>query len=338
MLKLLRFDSKDIGIDLGTSSILVSIKGKGIVLREDSVISLLKKDGEVVAIGAEAREMLGKNHDKIEVIKPMKDGVIADFIAVEKLLKAIMKKVYSRYHIKKPKVVVGIPSGITEVEQRAVEEVILQCGAKQVYLIEEPMAAAIGSGIDVSEPTGNIIVDIGAGTTEVAVISLGGIVASGSIKVAGDELDEDIINYVKREFNVLIGEKTAENIKLNIGTANPLEEVDNIIVKGRDLGTGLPRTIKVTAEQVYQAIQESVLEIIECVKSTLEKTPPEIASDLAEKGIWLAGGGALIKNLDELLSYKTKMPVYVTEHPLECVARGTEKSLYNLDKLKNSTK
>ena len=340
MFNLLSFDSKDIGIDLGTSSIIISLKGKGIVLKEDSIIAISKDTKEVIAIGAEAKEMLGKNPEEIEVIKPMKDGVIADLVAGEKLLRTILKKVYTRHNVKKPKVVVGIPSGITEVEQRAVEEVIIQCGAKEVYFIEEPMAAAIGSGIEVSEPTGNIIVDIGAGTTEVAVISLGGIVASGSIKVAGDELDENIINYVKRECNVLIGPQTAENIKLHIGSANPESEVEkgNILVKGRDLGTGLPKSITLDTEQVYQAIQESILEIIECVKSTIEKTPPEIASDLAEKGIWLAGGGALIKGLDELLKYKTGMPVYIADNPLECVARGTEKSLNNLSKLKNNPK
>lgn len=337
---MLSFDSKDIGIDLGTSSIIVSLKGKGIVLKEDSIIAILRDTKEVIAIGSEAKEMLGKNPEEIEVIKPMKDGVIADLVAGEKLLKTIMKKVYTRHNIKKPKVVVGIPSGITEVEQRAVEEVIMQCGAKEVYFIEEPMVAAIGSGIDVSEATGNIIVDIGAGTTEVAVISLGGIVTSSSIKVAGDELDENIINYVKREFNVLIGPQTAENIKLHIGSANPEAEaeIENILVKGRDLGTGLPKSITLNTEQVYQAIQESIIEIIDCVKSTLEKTPPEIASDLAEKGIWLSGGGALIKNLGELLKYKTGMSVYITDNPLECVARGTEKSLHNLDKLKNNSK
>lgn len=333
-----KMESKDIGIDLGTSSILVSIKGKGIVLREDAVIALSRDRKEIIAIGQEAKEMIGKNPETIEVIKPMKDGVIADFVAVEKLLKTIIHKVYSRHNIRKPKVVVGIPSGITEVEQRAVEEVILQCGAKEVYLIAEPMAAAIGSGLDVAEPSGNIIVDIGAGTTEVAIISLGGIVASGSIKVAGDELDENIINYIKREFNVLIGPKTAERIKLDIASANPLKDIENISVTGRDLGSGLPRTIRVDAEQVYKAIQEPILEIIECVKSTLEKTPPEISSDLAEKGIYLAGGGALIKNLDELLRYKTQMPVYISENPLECVVRGTERALYNLDKLKSNSK
>ena len=335
---MLSLDNKDIGIDLGTSSVLVSIKGKGIILKEDTIIAISKTSKEVIAIGAEAKEMLGKNPSDIDVIKPMKDGVIADFIAIELFLKTIMKKVYSRYRIKKPKVVVGIPSGITEVEQRAVQEVIIQCGAREVYFIEEPMAAAIGSGIDVSEPTGNIIVDIGAGTTEVAIISLGGIVASSSIKIAGDELDENIINYIKREFNVLSGPQTAENIKLHIGSANPESEEEKIIIKGRDLVTGLPKSITINTEQVYQAIQESILEIIDCVKSTLEKTPPEIASDLAEKGIWLSGGGALIKNLDELLKYKTGMEVFIAENPLECVAKGTEKSLHNLDKLKNNIK
>lgn len=335
---MLNFDNKDIGIDLGTSSIIISLKGKGIVLKEEAVIAISDDTKETIAIGFKAKEMLGKNPKSIKVIKPMKNGVIADFIAIEKFLKEIMKKVYTRYNIRKPKVVIGVPSGITEVEQRAVEEVILGCGAKEVYFIEEPMAAAIGSGIDVSEATGNIIVDIGAGTTEVAVISLGGIVASSSIKIAGDELDENIIDYVRKEFNMLIGPQTAEKIKLHVGSSNSESGEDNILIKGRDLSTGLPKAVVIDDGQVYNAIEESIIEIIDCIKSTLEKTPPEIASDLAEKGIWLAGGGALIKNLDKLLKYKTGMSVYVAENPLECVAYGTEKYLNDIDKLKNNIK
>lgn len=251
------------------------------------------------------------------------------------MLKNLISKVCQRYNVIRPRVVVGVPSGITEVEERAVEESVLQAGAKEVYLIEEPMAAAIGANIDVAEPAGNIIVDIGGGTTEVAVISLGGIVVSNSLRVAGDEIDEDIINYIKREMNLAIGETTAEQIKIQIGCAMPLMADMSMEVRGRDLTTGLPRNIQVYSSQIQEAMAESISEIVECVKQTLEKTPPELASDIVEKGIVLAGGGALIQNLDKLLSIKTEMPVYVAENPLECVVKGTEKTIEDLEKLKS---
>lgn len=251
------------------------------------------------------------------------------------MLKNLISKVCQRYNVIRPRVVVGVPSGITEVEERAVEESVLQAGAKEVYLIEEPMAAAIGANIDVAEPAGNIIVDIGGGTTEVAVISLGGIVVSNSLRVAGDELDEDIINYIKREMNLAIGETTAEQIKIQIGCAMPLMADMAMEVRGRDLTTGLPRNIEVHSSQIQEAMAESISEIVECVKQTLEKTPPELASDIVEKGIVLAGGGALIQNLDKLLSIKTEMPVYVAENPLECVVKGTERTIEDLEKLKS---
>lgn len=328
-------NNKEIAIDLGTTSIIISVKGKGIVIREPNIISIDKETQNVLAIGNEAKAMIGKNPENIEVIQPVKNGVISDCDVLELLLKMLMKKLLNRYNIRNPKVVVGIPSGITEVEERAVQEVIIQSGAREVYFIEEPLAAAIGSGLDISVPNGNIIVDIGGGTTEVAVISLGGIVVSNSIKVAGDKLDEDIINYVKREYNVLIGKPTAERIKIEIGCALPLSKVETLDVKGRDLFTGLPRTIKLDSTQVQSAIHESIMEIVECVKSTLEKTPPELLSDLAEKGIWLTGGGALLRNFPELLSHITKLQVYVSEIALESVVNGAEKSLENISKLKN---
>lgn len=267
-------------------------------------------------------------------MRPLKDGVIADFTATQLMLKNLMGKVAKKYSIGKPRVVVGVPSGITEVEERAVEESVLQAGAKEVYLIEEPMAAAIGSGLEVGEPSGNMIVDIGGGTTEVAVISLGGIVVSHSLRVAGDELDEDIVNYVKREMNLAIGNTTAEQIKMQIGCAMPLMTEMPMEIRGRDLNDGLPKTMIITSSQIEEAMKESVYKIVDIVKITLEKTPPELASDIMEKGIVLAGGGALIKNLDKLLSSETGMPVYIAEEPLDSVVRGTGKTLEDIEKLK----
>lgn len=265
----------------------------------------------------------------------MQDGVIADFTATELMLKNIITKVSQMHNAGKPRVVVGVPSGITEVEERAVEEAVLQAGAREVYLIEEPMAAAIGANLDVAEPSGNIVVDIGGGTTEVAVISLGGVVISHSLRIAGDELDEDIVNYIKKEMNLAVGETTAEQIKIEIGCANPLMTEMSMEVRGRDLNNGLPRNIVITSTQVQQAMEPSINAIIETVKTTLERTPPELASDIMEKGIVLAGGGALIKNLDKLLSQKTGMPVYIAENPLDCVVRGTGKTLEDIEKLKH---
>lgn len=334
-MKLLGLGSKDIGIDLGTANILVTLKGKGIVLKEPSVVAIDRKTGEILATGHEAKEMLGRTPESIKAVRPMKDGVIADFTATQLMLKNIIKKVCQRYNAGRPRVVIGVPSGITEVEERAVEEAVLHAGAKEVYLIEEPMAAAIGANLDVAEPTGNIIVDIGGGTTEVAVISLGGIVVSNSLRTAGDELDQDILNYVKREMNLAIGDITAEQIKIEIGCATPLMTEASMEISGRDLTTGLPRNAIITSTQVEEAMKESIFEIVDIIKATLERTPPELASDIVEKGIVLAGGGALIKNIDKLISLKTEMPVYIAEDPLECVVKGTGKTLEDLEKLKD---
>lgn len=328
-------NSKDIGIDLGTANLLVTLKGKGIVLKEPSVVAIDKKTGGILATGYEAKEMLGRTPENILAIRPMKDGVIADFTGTQLMLKNVLNKVCQRYNIVKPRVVVGVPSGITEVEERAVEEAVLYAGAKEVYLIEEPMAAAIGADIDVAEPSGNIIVDIGGGTTEVAVISLGGIVVSNSIRVAGDELDEDIVNYVKKEMNMAIGTTTAEMIKMEIGCALPLMSDITREVKGRDLTTGLPKTMLISSSQVKTAMQESIYKIVDSVKTTLEKTPPELSSDIMVKGIVIAGGGALIKNLDKLISQVTGMPVIVADNALDCVVKGAGRTLDEIEKLRS---
>ena len=333
-MNLFNFGSKDIGIDLGTANILVTLKGKGIILNEPSVVAIDTSTRNILATGFEAKEMLGRTPEKIRAVRPMKDGVIADFTATQLMLKNIIYKICRRYSIGKPRVVVGVPSGITEVEERAVEEAILQAGAREVYLIEEPMAAAIGANMDIAEPSGNIIVDIGGGTTEVAVISLGGVVVSNSIRIAGDDLDEDIVNHIKRERNLAIGETTAEQIKKEIGCVMPLMSEASMEVRGRDLSSGLPETITVTSSEIEEAMKESISKIVDVVKLTLEKTPPELASDIMEKGIVLAGGGALIKNLDKLISEKTDMPVYVAEEPLDCVVKGTGKTLEDLERLK----
>ena len=333
-MKIFNWGSKDIGIDLGTANLLITVKGKGIVLKEPSVVAIDRKTGNILATGHEAKEMLGRTPNEIKAVRPLKDGVIADFTATQLMLKNIIEKVSKKYNIGKPRVVVGVPSGITEVEERAVEESVLQAGAKEVYLIEEPMAAAIGASLNVEEPSGSIIVDIGGGTTEVAVISLGGIVISHSLRVAGDELDEDIINYIKKELNLAIGDTTAEQIKKEIGCAMPLMTEMSMEIRGRDLTDGLPRNVTITSVQIQEAMQESISKIVDIVKQTLEKTPPELASDIIEKGIVLAGGGALIKNLDKLISAETEMPVYITEDPLDCVVRGTGKTLEELEKLK----
>ena len=332
-MKFFSWGSKDIGIDLGTANILVTLKGKGIVLKEPSVVAINRRNGNIVATGNEAKEMLGRTPEQIKAVRPMKDGVIADFTATQLMLKNIIGKVGKRYNIGRPRVVVGVPSGITEVEERAVEEAVMQAGAREVYLIEEPMAAAIGASLDVGEPSGNIIVDIGGGTTEVAVISLGGIVVSHSLRVAGDELDEEIVNYIKREMNLAVGDTTAEQIKMQLGCAMPLMTEMSMEIRGRDLTTGLPKNMTITSTQVEDAIKESITKIVEIVKLTLEKTPPELAADIMEKGIVLAGGGALIKNLDKLLSIETGMPVYVADEPLDCVVRGTGKTLEDIERL-----
>lgn len=333
-MSLFNLNKKDLGIDLGTANILVTIKGKGIVLQEPCVVAINSETREIVATGFTAKEMLGRTPKGIQAIKPLKDGVIADFTATQMMLKSIVSKICQRYSLVKPKVVVGVPSGITEVEERAVEEAILSAGAREVYTIEEPMVAAIGANLDVAEPTGNMIIDIGGGTTEVAVISLGGIVISNSSKTAGEEIDQDIINYFKRELNLAIGETTAEQIKKELACAMPLVSEQSMQVKGRDYQTGLPKEVTINSTQVEEAIKNSIKEIVDVVKQTLEKTPPELASDIVERGIILSGGGALIKNIDKLLSEKTGMPVYIVENPQECVVKGTEKTLEDLSKLK----
>ena len=333
-MKLMGLNSKDIGVDLGTANIIITIKGKGIVLNEPSVVAIDKNSGTILATGVEAKEMLGKTPNDIAAIRPLKDGVIADFTATQLMLKSMLQKVCQRYNAGRPRVVVGVPSGITEVEERAVEESVMQAGAKEVYIIEEPMAAAIGANLEVAEPNGNIIVDIGGGTTEVAVVSLGGIVTSNSLRVAGDELNEDIVNYVKREMNLAIGETTAEQVKINIGCAKPLLTEESMEIRGRHLATGLPETAIITSTQVQEAMNDSIEKIVDIIKQTLEKTPPELASDIMERGIVLTGGGALIRNFDSLLAEKTEMPVYVADHPLECVAKGAEKTLEDLEKLR----
>ena len=330
------FGSKDIGMDLGTSNILLTIKGKGIVLNEPAVVAINRQTNQIVATGHEAKEMLGRTPEQIRAVRHMKDGVIADFTAAQLMIKNIITKVCKRYNAGRPRVVVGVPSGITEVEERAVEEAVAQAGTREVYLIEEPMAAAIGAGMDVAEPTGNMIVDIGGGTTEIAVISLGGIVVSDSIKIAGDLMDEEIINYIKNNLNLAIGETTAEQVKLELGCAIPLVTQKTMEIRGRELTTGLPENKIVTSEQIQEAMQSSIEKIIDLVKSTLEKTPPELASDIVERGIVLTGGGALIKGIDTLIAQKIDIPVYIAERPLDCVANGTGKTIEDMDKLRTA--
>ncbi|HBS60290.1 MAG TPA: rod shape-determining protein, partial [Firmicutes bacterium] len=312
---------------------LVHVKGKGIVLREPSVVAIQRDTGTVLAVGEEAKQMIGRTPGNITAIRPMKDGVIADFDVTQSMLKYFIDKAMGKRSFVRPRVVVAVPSGVTEVEKRAVTDATTQAGAREAYLIEEPMAAAIGAGLPVHEPTGNMVVDIGGGTTEVAVISLGGIVTSRSIRVGGDEMDESIVQYVKRTYNLMIGERTAEEIKITIGSALLLEETE-MDIRGRDLVTGLPKTLTITAEEVQKALAEPVASIIEAVKVTLEKTPPELAADIMDRGIVMTGGGSLLRGLDKLLNQETGMPVHLAEEPLSCVALGTGKALESIDVLK----
>ena len=328
------FNSKDIGMDLGTANILIALKGKGIVLREPSVVALDRVTGEIVATGKEARDMLGRTPENIKAVRPMQDGVIADFTATGLMLKNMLKKVCQKYNAGKPRVVVGVPSGITEVEKRAIEEAFLQANAKEVYLIQEPMAAAIGAGLNVKEPVGNMIIDIGGGTTEVAVISLGGVVASTSIRVAGNEIDESIVEYLKKKKGIAIGLSAAEGLKIELGCALPLVSEMTKEIRGRDLETGLPKNVLVSSKDIEEAMKKPINEIIEAIISTLSVTPPELASDIIQNGIYLAGGGAQIRNLDILISQKTGVQTYVADTPLECVAIGAGKVLENIDNLK----
>ncbi len=332
---MLGFFAKDIGIDLGTANTLVHLKGKGIIIREPSVVAIDKYTGQVVAVGTEAKEMLGRTPENLNAIRPLKDGVIADFTATKMMLKHLVGKACQRYVIAKPRVVVCVPSGVTEVEERAVEEATVDAGAREAYLMEEPMAAAIGAGLKIGEPTGTMIVDIGGGTSEISVISLGGVVTSKSLRIAGDELNEAITNYVRREFNVAIGETTAEEIKMTIGSAYPSMTTEEMDIKGRDLQTGLPRTITVNSTQIEEAMKEVIMQIVDGIKMTLEKTPPELAADIMINGITLSGGGALIKNIDRLIALETGISVNIAESPLDCVVKGAGKVLEDLDSLKN---
>ena len=334
--KFLNYFSTDIGIDLGTANTLVYVRDRGIVLREPSVVAIKTGTSQVVAVGEEAKRMLGRTPGNITAIRPMKDGVIADFDITEAMLRYFISKVHnSRFGIK-PRVVVAVPSGITEVERRAVKESATHAGARDVRLIPEPMAAAIGVGLPVQEPAGNMIVDIGGGTTEVAIISLAGIVLSRSVRVAGDELDEAIIQYMKRAYNLDIGPRMAEDIKVNVGSAYPLEQELTMEAKGRDLVAGLPKTLTVTSAEIREALQEPISTIVESIRVTLERCPPELSADLVERGIVLAGGGALIRGLDKLLAEETGLPVHVADDPLSAVAMGTGVVLQNLDLLEEA--
>ncbi len=325
---------KDIGIDLGTANTLVHMKGKGIIANEPSVVAINQETGQVLAVGNDAKAMLGRTPGNIVAIRPLKDGVIADFEVTQAMLKYFIKKSQTGMGFLKPRVIVCVPSGVTEVEKRAVEEATLASGAKEVYLIEEPMAAAIGANLPVEEPTGCMVVDIGGGTSEVAVISLGGIVTSQSLRVAGDEFDDAIINYIKKECNLMTGERTAEKIKLEIGSAFEMAEEMNMEVRGRDLITGLPKNIFITSQEIRRALDEPLTAIIDAIKTTLEKTPPELSADIMERGITLTGGGALLRGLDRLIELETGMPVNIAETPLDCVVLGTGKVLEEIDMLK----
>lgn len=325
---------RDMAVDLGTATTLVHVKGRGIVLVEPSVVAIDKNGGKILAVGSEAKRMLGRTPGNIVAIRPLRDGVIADFDVTEAMLRYFIQRVHKRRFAVKPRVVVCVPSGVTEVEKRAVFEATLQAGARAAYLIEEPMAAAIGAGLPIQEPTGNMVVDIGGGTTEVAVISLGGIVTSQSIRVGGDEMDEAIVAHVKKEYNVMIGERTAEEIKIEIGSAYPLAEEEDAEVRGRDLLTGLPKNIILSSEEIRTAIEEPLMAIIAAIKATLEQTPPELSSDIMDRGIVLTGGGSLLKGLDELLRQETGMPVHVTEDAMTCVVVGSGKALEEIDVLK----
>ena len=315
----------DVGIDLGTASILVYIKGKGVVLKEPSVVAFDRDTNKIKAIGEEARLMLGRTPGNIVAVRPLRQGVISDFTVTEKMLEHFIRKAVGKKTFRKPKIAVCVPSGVTEVEKKAVEDATYQAGAREVFIIEEPIAAAIGAGIDISRPCGNMIVDIGGGTTDIAVISLGGTVVSTSIKIAGDDFDEAIVRFMRKKHNLLIGERTAEDIKIKVGSCYPRSEVDSIDVRGRNLVTGIPKTVTVTSEETEEALKETTSQIVEAVHSVLERTPPELTADIAERGIVLTGGGALLRGLEELLESKTGINTMTAEDPMKCVAIGTGK-------------
>ena len=319
--------TKDMGIDLGTANTLVYIKGQGIVVREPSVVAIRDDSKEVLAVGEEAKRMIGRTPGNIVAIRPMKDGVIADFDVTQSMLSYFIQKAAAKKGVVSPRIAICVPFGVTEVEKRAIEEAARTAGAKDAFLIEEPMAAAIGAGLRIEEPEGNMVVDIGGGTSEIAIISLGGIVTAKSIRLGGDELDEAIVNYVKKEYSLMIGERTAEDVKIRIGSAYKEGEEMEMEIRGRDLISGLPKTMQISSSEVRDALRDPVNSIVDGIKSTLEKTPPELASDIMENGIMLTGGGALLKGLDKLVKEETGMPVKIAENPLDCVAIGTGKSV-----------
>jgi len=325
--------SLDIAIDLGTATTLVCVKGKGVVINEPSVVAIEKKSKKILAIGSEAKEMIGRTPGNIVAIRPLRDGVISDFDVTESMLHYFIHKVHEKllFRVPRPRVIVGIPNGVTEVEKKAVYDAVIGAGAREAYLVEEPIAAAIGAGLPINESVGSMVIDIGGGTTEIAVFSLGGIVVSRSIRVAGDEMDEDIIRYARQKYNLLIGERMAEKAKIAIGSAYPLHQEETILLRGRNLITGLPDEVEVSSVEIREAISNSLNVIIEAIKNTIDETPPELVADLMQNGIALAGGGALLKGLDERLSEEIKMQVYVVDDPMTCVVRGAAAILENLD-------
>lgn len=330
-----RLLSRDIGIDLGTANTVIYLRGKGVVMREPSVVAVNNTNDKIVAVGERARDMLGRTPGNVLAIKPLRDGVIADFDMTQEMLRYFVKKLVYKNSIIKPRVLICVPVGVTEVEKRAVEEVTRQAGAKEVYLIEEPMAAAIGAGLPVEEPTGSMVVDIGGGTTEVAMIALGGLVTSRSVRVAGNKMDEDIIHYVKKIYNVMIGERTAEQIKIAVGSAKLNDnEKESVQIRGRNLVTGLPKTLNISSKEASEAMHDTIISIVEAVKYTLERTPPELAADLVERGITVTGGGALLRDIGELISQETGMIVNIAEQPLDSVALGIGKAVEEITTLK----
>ncbi|HHV72874.1 MAG TPA: rod shape-determining protein [Clostridia bacterium] len=328
--------NNDIGIDLGTANIMVYVKGKGIVLNEPSVVAIDNNTKKILTVGEEARKMLGRTPGNIVAIRPMKDGVIADYEITESMLKYFIRKVYGQKRFFRPRVMICIPAGITEVEKRAVLDAATQAGARKTYVIEEPLAAALGAGLNIAEASGNMVVDIGGGTTDVAVLSLGGIVVSESLRVGGDKFDESLIRYMRRVHNLLIGERTAEEIKINVGTAYPSQRSSFMDVRGRDLVSGLPKTVRISSAESYDAMEESIFTIVNGVKTVLEKTPPELAADIIDKGIVLTGGGALLHGFDLLIQEVTGIPVHIADDPLSCVALGTGKALDSIEDLQGS--
>jgi rod shape-determining protein MreB len=329
----LAFLGRDMAVDLGTANTLIYVRGRGIVLNEPSVVALNANTGQIVAVGVDAKRMIGRTPGNILAVRPLKDGVIADFDVTERMLRYFIQKVHKRRHLAKPRIVIAVPSGLTGVEQSAVKEAAHQAGARRVYIFEEPLAAAIGAGLPVSEPMGNMVVDIGGGTTEVAVISLGGIVTSQSIRVGGDELDQAVITFAKKEYSLMLGERTAEHIKISIGSAFPAVDEPKAEIRGRDLVSGLPKTIVISAEEIRRAIEEPLSVIVDAVKTTLDKCPPELAGDVMDRGIALAGGGALLRGMDDRLREETGLPIHLADNPLESVALGTGKCVEDFESL-----